>query len=265
MGVFIQAQNNTQMKYKKVLGIDIGGSGVKGAIVKTKKGKLKTSRFRIPTPQPATPEAVADVIAQIVRHFKWKGPIGVGYPGVVQNGIARTAANVDNSWIDKDISALFSEKTGCPVHCFNDADAAGTAEMKFGAGKGQKGVVSLVTVGTGLGTVMFSGGKLVPNLELGHIILKGDDAEKYASDAARKNEDLSWEDWAKRFSEYLRRLEDLTWPELIIIGGGASKKDKKFFKYLKSRAKVVPAELLNEAGIIGAAVAARNQAKMMKK
>ena len=252
------------MKYKKVLGIDIGGSGVKGAIVNTKKGKLKTERFRIPTPKPATPDAVGEVIKQIVQHFKWEGPIGVGYPGVVQNGFARTAANVDDSWLDQNINKKFSKITGCPVHVVNDADAAGTGEMKFGAGRKNKGVVMLITVGTGLGTVMFSGGMLVPNLELGHVILRGDDAEKYASDAARKNEDLSWEEWAHRFNEYLERLEDLTWPDLIIIGGGASKKDDKFFQYLKSRAKVVPAELLNEAGIIGAAVAAKNQHKLQK-
>ena len=245
------------MKYKKVLGIDIGGSGIKGAIVNTKKGSLKTKRYRIPTPLPATPESVAKVIKKIVRHFHWEGPIGVGYPGVVQNGIARTAANIDPSWINKDIDALFSEVTGCPVRVFNDADAAGYGEMKFGAGAGFKGVVALITVGTGLGTVMFTGGKLMPNLELGHIILHGDDAERYASDAARKSDDLSWEDWGQRFGEYLRRLEDLTWPDLIIIGGGASKKDDLFFSFLKTRAKVVPAELLNEAGIIGAAVAAK--------
>lgn len=249
------------MDFKKVLGIDIGGSGVKGAIVKTKTGKLITKRYRIPTPQPATPQAVGAVINEIVKHFEWVGPIGVGYPGVVQNGIARTAANVDNSWIDKDIDKLFSEITGCPVHVVNDADAAGTGEMKFGAGQGLKGVVMLVTVGTGLGTVMFSGGKLVPNLELGHIILRGDDAEKYASDAARQNENLSWEDWALRFNEYLKRLEELTWPDLIIIGGGASKEENKFFQYLTTRAKVVPATLLNEAGIIGAALAAKNKLK----
>jgi polyphosphate glucokinase len=205
---------------------------------------------------------VGGVIKQIVEHFNWKGPIGVGYPGVVQNGIARTAANVDDSWINQNLNNKFSKLTGCPVHVVNDADAAGTGEMKFGAGKNVKGVAMLITVGTGLGTVMFSGGKLVPNLELGHVILRGDDAEKYASDAARKNEDLSWEEWALRFNEYLERLEDLTWPDLIIIGGGASKKDDKFFQYLKSRAKVVPAQLLNEAGIIGAAVAARNQHKL---
>ncbi len=245
------------MKYKHILGIDIGGSGIKGAVVNTKKGTLKTKRYRIPTPEPATPEAVGMVIKKIVKHFKWNGPIGAGYPGVVQNGVARTAANIDPSWINTDINALFSELTGCPVQVVNDADAAGYAEMKFGAGSGVKGVVALITVGTGLGTVMFTGGKLMPNLELGHIILHGDDAERYASDAVRKSDDLSWEDWGKRFSEYLRRLEDLTWPDLIIIGGGASKKDDLFFNYLNTRAKVVPAELLNEAGIIGAALAAK--------
>jgi polyphosphate glucokinase len=253
------------MKYKKILGIDIGGSGIKGAIVDTKKGTLKTKRYRIVTPNPATPEAVGVVIKKIVDHFDWKGAIGAGYPGVVQNGVARTAANIDHAWINTNINALFSELTGCPVHVVNDADAAGYAEMKFGAGAGFKGVVALITVGTGLGTVMFTGGKLVPNLELGHIILHGDDAERYASDAARKADDLSWESWGKRFSEYLRRLEDLTWPDLIIIGGGASKKDDRFFSYLETRAKVVPAELLNEAGIIGAALAAKAYHKAEQK
>ncbi len=252
------------MKYKKILGIDFGGSGIKGAIVNTKKGTLKSKRYRIPTPDPASPEAVGEVIGRIVEHFDWKGPVGVGYPGVVQNGIARTAANIDKGFLNLNINRSFSRMTGCPVYVMNDADAAGLAEMKFGAGKGFKGVTSLVTVGTGLGTVMFAGGKLVPNLELGHIILKGDDAEKYASDAARKNEDLTWETWALRFNEYLGRLEDLTWPDLIIIGGGASKKDDKFFQFLNTRARVVPAELLNEAGIIGAALAARYQYKLQQ-
>jgi polyphosphate glucokinase len=250
------------MKYKNILGIDIGGSGVKGAIVNTKKGELKSERFRIATPEPATPDNVADVIKNIVKHFKWDGLIGAGYPGVVQNGIARTAANVDDLWLNTDIDSLFSKVTGCQVHVVNDADAAGFAEMKFGAGKGNSGVVTLITVGTGLGTVMFSGGRLVPNLELGHIILRGDDAEKYASDAARKSENLTWEQWAERFNDYLKRLEDLTWPDLIIIGGGASKKDDLFFKYLTTRAKIVPAQLLNEAGIIGAALAARYDYKL---
>lgn len=250
------------MKYKEVLGIDIGGSGIKGAIIHTKKGILKTERYRIPTPNPATPQSVALVIKEIVEHFQWEGPIGAGFPGVVQNGIARTAANIDKSWINCDVNGLFSDVTNCPVHVVNDADAAGFAEMKFGAGKGFKGVVMLITVGTGLGTVMFAGGKLVPNLELGHLILRGDDAERYASDAARKNQNLSWEEWALRFNEYLNRIEELTWPDLIIIGGGASKKDNLFIDKLNTRAKVVPATLLNEAGIIGAALAAKYHFKV---
>jgi polyphosphate glucokinase len=253
------------MKYTNILGIDIGGSGIKGAIVDTKKGEMLTERFRIPTPDPASPPAVAGVIKEITDHFSWKGPIGVGFPGVVQNGIIRTAANVDKAWINADIDMILSEKTGCPVNVVNDADAAGLAEMKFGAGAGNKGVVLLITVGTGLGTVMFAAGKLVPNLELGHIILKGDDAEKYASDAARKNDHISWEHWAGRFNEYLGRLEDLLWPDMIIIGGGVSKKSELFNGLLKARAKIIPAQFQNNAGIIGAAYATRYKYKMLKK
>lgn len=253
------------MDYKQVLGIDIGGSGVKGALVNTKKGEMLTERFRIPTPDPATPEAVSAVIVQIAQHFAWKGPIGAGFPGVVQNGIVRTAANVDHSWINCDIDSLLSKSTGCPANVVNDADAAGLAEMKFGAGVDNKGLVLLITVGTGLGTVLFSGGKLVPNLEMGHIILRGDDAERYSSDAARKNDHLSWEKWAERFNEYIKRMEDLIWPDLIIIGGGVSKKEELFQGMIKSRAKMVPAKLQNNAGIVGAAYAARYKFKLSQK
>lgn len=249
------------MKYGKILGIDIGGSGIKGAIVDTKKGKLLTERYRLPTPSPASPQAVAEVIRKVAEHFEWKGPIGAGYPGVVQNGIVRTAANVDKSWINTNIDNLITKVTKCPAHVLNDADAAGMAEMKFGAGADFTGVVMLVTIGTGLGTVMFVGGRLIPNLELGHIILKGDDAEKYASDAARKNDNLTWEQWAGRFDEYLKRLEDLVWPDLIILGGGASKKEDLFLKLLHTRAKVVPAQYQNNAGMVGAALAARAKFK----
>lgn len=245
------------MKLRQILGIDIGGSGVKGAVVDTKKGELITERHRIPTPQPATPEAVADVIRQITEHFNWTGPVGVGFPGVIQQGVARTAANVDKSWIDKDLNKLFSKVTGCKVHVVNDADAAGMAEVKFGAGKDQKGTLMLITVGTGLGTVIFTNGKLVPNLELGHIILHGADAELYATDAARKKDKLDWDTWAKRFNEYLLRIEELVWPDMIIIGGGASKKEDKFFPHITTKAKVVPATLLNEAGIVGAAMVSK--------
>lgn len=253
------------MNLRMILGIDIGGSGVKGAIVDTKKGKLITDRYRIPTPQPSTPEAVAEVIKKIARHFKWKGPVGVGFPGVIQQGVARTAHNVDKSWIDMDLNKLFSKTTGCKVHVVNDADAAGMAEVKFGAGKGHKGTLILITVGTGFGTVIFVNGKLVPNLELGHIILHGDDAELYATDAARKREELDWDTWASRFNEYLVRIESLVWPDLIIIGGGASKKDDKFLHHITTKAEVVPAKLLNEAGIVGAALVSKYYNKLEKK
>ena len=252
------------MKLRKILGIDIGGSGVKGAIVDTKKGKLITERYRIPTPQPATPEAVAKVIKKITKHFDWKGPVGAGFPGVIQQGFARTAANVDNSWIDTDLNKLFSKATGCKVHVVNDADAAGMAEVKFGAGKGKLGTLLLVTVGTGLGTVIFSNGVMVPNLEMGHIILHGADAELYATDAARKRLGLDWDTWAGRFNEYLLRMEELTWPDLIIIGGGASKKGDLFFHHLTTKAKVVPATLKNEAGIVGAAMVSKYYNKLEK-
>jgi len=250
------------MKLKKVLGIDIGGSGVKGAIVNTKKGELITERYRIPTPQPATPEAVASVINKIAQHFNWSGPIGVGFPGVIQHGIARTAANVDSSWIDKDLNKLFSTVTGCVVHVVNDADAAGMAEMKFGAGKGDKGTVMLITVGTGLGTVIFSNGKMVPNLEFGHLNMHGADAELYASDAARKRDKLDWQTWAGRFNEYLLYIEALFWPDKIIIGGGASKKGDYFFPHLTTKAPVVAAKLMNEAGIVGAAMVSKYYNKL---
>lgn len=252
------------MKLRKILGIDIGGSGVKGAIVDTKKGKLITERYRIPTPQPATPEAVAKVMKKITKHFNWKGPVGAGFPGVIQQGFARTAANVDDSWIDQDLNKLFSKATGCKVHVVNDADAAGMAEVKFGAGKGKMGSLLLVTVGTGLGTVIFSDGQLVPNLEMGHIILHGDDAELYATDAARKRLGLDWDTWAGRFNEYLLRMEELVWPDLIIIGGGASKKGDRFFHHLTTKAKVVPATLKNEAGIVGAAMVSKYYNKLEK-
>jgi len=250
------------MKLKKILGIDIGGSGVKGAIVNTKKGQLITERYRIPTPQPATPEAVAQVMKKIAKHFKWSGPIGVGFPGVIQQGVARTAANVDDSWIDLNLNKLFSKVTGCKVHVVNDADAAGMAEVKFGAGRGFKGTIILITVGTGLGTVIFTNGKLVPNLEFGHLYLHGADAELYASDAARSNNDLDWDTWAGRFNEYLLRVEELIWPDKIIIGGGASKKGEKFFHHLSTKAPVVPATLKNEAGIVGAALVSKYYNKL---
>jgi polyphosphate glucokinase len=243
----------------KVLGIDVGGSGIKGAPVDTKTGELLEARHRIPTPEGAKPKAVAGVVAEVAAHFHWDGPIGCGFPAAVQHGIARTAANIDVSWIGTDIASLFTRKSGCPVHAINDADAAGLAEMAFGAGKGRDGVVLIVTIGTGLGTCLFTDGVLLPNTELGHIEIACGDAELMASDAARQRDRLSWKEWAKRFNTYLNALEKLVWPDLIILGGGASKKHDRFFPYLTVQAEVVPAATLNEAGIIGAALAAQRK------
>lgn len=241
----------------QVLGIDIGGSGIKGAPVNIETGEMLAERFRIPTPQPAKPKAVAKTMAEIAAFFEWDGPIGCGFPGVAQQGVIRTAANVHKNWVNADAAALFSEKTGCAVSVVNDADAAGLAEMTFGAGKGMKGVVLLVTIGTGLGTSLFSDGILLPNTELGHIEIGGKDAEKIASDAARKREELSWKKWGKRLNTYLTHLEALVWPDLIILGGGVSKKYEKFMPYLNVNAEIVTAETFNHAGIIGAALAGK--------
>jgi polyphosphate glucokinase len=242
----------------KILGIDIGGSGIKGAPVDTDTGAFLDDRHRIATPEGARPDEVAKVVEKVVKHFAWKGPIGCCFPASIQHGVARTAANVDNSWIGTNAEQLFSEVTGCPVRVLNDADAAGLAEMRFGAGKDVGGLVLIVTIGTGLGTALFTDGVLVPNTELGHIEMNGQDAELQASDAARKREDLSWEAWAKRFDQYLNTMEALLWPDLIILGGGASKKLDKFLHYLTVDTPVVPAATLNDAGIIGAALAAES-------
>jgi polyphosphate glucokinase len=242
-----------------ILGIDIGGSGIKGAPVDLIRGVLAAERVRIPTPQPATPDAVAETIREIAQHFVWTGQIGCGLPAVVQNGVARTAANIAPDWIGTDARQLISQKTGCAVTVINDADAAGIAEMRFGAGCERKGTILLVTVGTGLGTALFRDGNLVPNTELGHILLKnGKVAEKYASAAVREELGLSYKKWAKRFNIYLHELQDLFWPDLFIIGGGISKNHEKFFPYLTVETEVLPATLRNEAGIVGAAAAVQH-------
>ena len=244
----------------QILGVDIGGSGIKGAIVDTVKGELVTERYRIETPQPATPEAIAAALAQLVIHFNWHGPVGCGFPAAIQHGIARTAANISPSFIGTHVDKLFSEATKCPCYNLNDADAAGMAEMHFGEGAGQSGVVLLITIGTGLGTVFFTDGKLLPNTELGHLYLKnGKKAEHYASDAVRKTEDLSWKRWGKRFNTYLTMMEELFWPDLIILGGGASKKFDKFKGQITVEAPVKPAAFLNQAGIVGAALYAQSK------
>lgn len=243
-----------------ILGVDIGGSGIKGAIVDTASGELVTERHRIETPQPATPEAVAAVLAQLVLHFDWAGPVGCGFPAAIQHGVARTASNIAKSFIGTNIDQLFSEATHCPCFNVNDADAAGMAEMQFGEGAGQNGLVMLITVGTGLGTALFTEGKLLPNTELGHIYLEnGLVAEHYASDAVRKLEDLGWKSWGNRFNSYLKTMEKLFWPDLIILGGGASKKFDKFKEHLHLEAPVKPAAFLNQAGIVGAALFARSK------
>ena len=242
----------------KLLGIDIGGSGVKGALVDTEKGDLVTDRLRIDTPQPSKPIAVIGVIKEIVQHFDYEGPLGVGFPGVVMHGVTMTAANVDDGWINYPAVIQIALATNCETTIRNDADVAGIAEMYHGAGKGERGVVMIFTLGTGIGSVMFVNGHIVPNLELGHLYLsnKKKDAEYYAAERIRTEKGLSWKKWGERLNVYFQHIEFLFSPDLIILGGGVSKQHEKFLKYIDLRAKVVPAELRNEAGIVGAAMAA---------
>ncbi|MEX1119997.1 MAG: ROK family protein [Terrimicrobiaceae bacterium] len=237
------------------LGIDIGGSGIKGAIVDTQAGKLLTGRFRIPTPQPSRSEAVADVVAKIVENFQYRGPAGITFPGIIKNGHVGSAANVDESWVGVDAAALFRERLGGPVEIINDADAAGLAEVTFGAAKGIGGVVILLTLGTGIGSAIFLDGKLLPNSEFGHMKIRGKDAELRASERVREEKGLSLKRWAASLGEVLAELEKLFSPDLFVIGGGISKKADKFLPHLRefTQVEVVPARMQNEAGIIGAA------------
>lgn len=242
------------------LGIDVGGSGIKGAPVDLDKGEFAAERVRIDTPQDSTPQNVVDIIAEVAQTFGGQTgdrPIGVTVPAVVTHGVVRSAANIDTSWIDTDAAELLRERLGRPVTVLNDADAAGVAEMQFGAGHGVSGTVLLATLGTGIGTALFVDGVLVPNTELGHLELDGHDAESRAANSARKSEDLSWQDWAVRLQRYFAHVEALLWPDLIIIGGGVSKKAEKFLPLLDLRTKVIPAQLQNDAGIIGAAYQAQ--------
>jgi len=239
-----------------VLGVDIGGTGIKAAPVLVDTGELVAERQRVPTPQPSTPAAVADVVAALVAGFATEGPVGTTFPAVVQRGIVRTAANVDASWVGTDLAALLSARLERSVVALNDADAAGLAEVRFGAGKGHDGVVLLVTLGTGIGTALFVDQRLVPNTELGHIEIGGRDAEERAAAAVRTRRNLSWEKWGERVNTYLRHIEALVWPDLIIIGGGVSRRFDRFAKVLDVRAEVVPAALGNDAGIVGAALVA---------
>ena len=240
----------------KMLGIDIGGTGIKGAPVDTETGQLLADRHRIVTPRPATPQAVAAVVGEVASFFDWKEATGATFPAVMKNGVACTAANVDPSWIGTDAGKLFSDAIGAPVTVLNDADAAGVAEMEFGAGKGVSGVVIMVTLGTGIGSAVFLDGKLVPNTELGHLKMGNKDAERVAAESVREAKQLSWKQWAKRLDAYFQYLEALFSPDLIIVGGGVSKKSGKFLPLISTRVDIVPAQLLNEAGIVGAAVAA---------
>ena len=238
------------------LGIDIGGTGMKAAPVDLASGELLTDRLRIDTPQPATPDAMAGVVHELVTHFSWTGPVGCGFPAVVRKGVVGSAANIDTSWIDVDADALFSEAAGVDVHMINDADAAGVAELRFGAGKGRHGVVMMLTFGTGIGSGLFIDGVLVPNTELGHLELDGFDAETRAAASARKRDDLSWSQWAKRVQTYLRHVERLFSPDLFIVGGGASKQADQWLPKITIDTEIVPAEMANNAGIVGAALIA---------
>ncbi len=240
----------------QVLGIDIGGTGIKAAPVDTATGTLLAERIKIDTPRPAVPDAVSGVVKDLAARFEWTGPAGVAFPGVVIDGVTLTAANLDPAWVGLDTRALFGTATGLSPGLINDADAAGLAEMTFGTGQGQTGTVMMLTFGTGIGSALFRAGILVPNTEFGHIEIRGRDAEKRASERAKELHDLSWSHWAGRVDEYLRTIEALLSPDLFIIGGGISRKADKFVPLLTSlRATVVPAAMQNDAGIVGAALA----------
>ena len=229
---------------------------MKAAEVDITTGEVVSDKHRIDTPKPANPEAMADVVGQLTAHFDWKGPVGVGFPGVIQSGVVRTAANLDKSWVDVDGDKAFTEVAGCDVVMINDADAAGLAEVTFGAGKGVSGTVILLTLGTGIGSAIFTDGKLLRNTEFGHMDMDGKIAEERASSRIKDEKDLSYKKWGGRLEDVLRELEKLFWPELFILGGGISKDFKEFEDHLdKVRAKIVPAEMLNRAGIVGAALA----------
>ena len=237
------------------LGIDIGGTGIKGAPVDLETGTLLAPRERILTPQPATPDAIGEVVAALAKHFDWTDSIGAAFPAVVKGGLVLTATNVDKSWVGTDAAGVFSRAANAPVTVINDADAAGLAEVAFGAAKGRTDTVLMLTLGTGIGSALFTNGQLVKNMQLGQLEVRGKSAELRASEIARERDKLTWKQWAKRLNEYLGHLEALLWPDLIVIGGGISKKSEKFLPLLKTTAEIVPAKLLNEAGIVGAALA----------
>ena len=239
-----------------VLGIDIGGSALKGAPVNVKTGKLLAEKHRIDTPTNLSPQQMALAIKELAAHFKWKGPVGVGFPGVIHDNVIRTSANLHKDFIGLDAGKLFSKVAGVKVNLVNDADAAGIAEARYGAGKGKAGAVLMLTFGTGVGSALFLDGTLYPNSELGHLKMHGQSAEKFVSGSAKTRNKLTYKAWAKEVSDYLVQLETILWPELIIVGGGISADHDKWFKHLKIRTPIVPATFLNEAGIVGAALSA---------
>ena len=252
------------MSESRVIGVDIGGSGVKAALVDLDRGELASDRPRLDTPQPATPERVADTVSQLIDQLGGAPSIGITVPGVVRDGVVRTAANIDPSWIDTDARALFSDRLGAPCVVLNDADAAGLAEMRFGAGKDRSGVVILLTLGTGIGSALFADGVLVPNTEFGHMEFRAQEAEHYAAASVRKAKDLGWDHWGTRVGKYLAMLTNLFSPELIILGGGVSRKFDRFGEHVRAEVPagtdVVPATLQNQAGIVGAAMTTQKTA-----
>jgi polyphosphate glucokinase len=254
----VMAMTDLAVHEGRAFGIDIGGTGIKGAIVDTRTGELVTKRTRILTPKPSTPDAVAEVVAKLVSDAGWHGPVGATFPAVIQHGVARSAANVDPSWIGTDVDACFTKATGLATDVFvlNDADAAGIAEARFGAAKGVAGVVILLTFGTGIGSALLFDGTLVPNTELGHLELDGHDAEKRAAASVREETKMSYKDWSKRVDKYMKHVERLFTPDLFVVGGGVSKDAEKWVPRLTLATPVKPAELLNDAGIVGAAIAA---------
>jgi polyphosphate glucokinase len=245
-----------------LLGIDVGGSGIKGALVNSETGEMISERHRIPTPIPRTPEAMTDVIAQIVKHFDYKGKVGCGFPTIIKNGVCKATGNLDKSWLGVNVEELLEKKTGLDFTVINDADAAGYATMNYGTGKGKKGFVVMITIGTGLGSGAFLDGRLIPNFELGQIPYKGySKIEKWAAGSAKDREGLSYKKWGKRFNTFLEYVELIVSPDLIILGGGASKDFEEFKSKIKIDTKVIPAKLQNHAGIIGAAVASQYKIK----
>ena len=251
------------MQERKILGIDVGASGIKGGVVDINSGQLLNERIRLETPDPATPKAMAETFGELVRRHNWSGLVGCGFPSIIKDGVAYSAANISHEWIGTNVVETLSLACGCPVEVLNDADAAGLAEMQFGLGKGEMGTVLLITIGSGLGSALFVDGQLVPNTELGHIFLKNQKkvAEQYASNNARKREDLSWEEWGIRFNEYLETIERVFNPDLILLGGGTSKRFDKYDTYITVQTPIKPAELLNAAGTVGAAVYAYQQSR----